>query len=73
MTSKREKQALSRGLRYVGQGGEHLTGVPAQDLPPETVQRLSDRQLQAVLERTDLYHLMPATGADEAAAAAEEE
>ena len=58
---ERKEQARRRGLRYVGDGGQHLTGVPAQDLSPEDVGRLTTKQIEAVLARTDLYHLMPET------------
>lgn len=66
MTSNnRAKKARVQGLRYVGDGRQHLTGIPARDLLPADVARLTTKQLDAALVRTDLYRLMPAPGSAE--------
>lgn len=61
----RTKKARERGLRYVGDGNAHLTGVPARDLTPADIGQLTPKQLAAALANTDLYHLMPAPTGEE--------
>lgn len=36
-------------LRFVGQPGQHLTGIPARDLTPEEAAALSDQDRQRCL------------------------
>lgn len=49
-------------LRFIGQPGQHLTGIPARDLSAEEVSALSDQALSDCLA-SGLYQQEPVTPA----------
>lgn len=57
-------QARQRGLNYVAYNGDHLTGIPGQNLSPAQVAELNDKQLSACLA-TGLYVVAPAKKEEE--------
>lgn len=46
----------ANGLRYVGANGDHISGIPARDLPPAEAVLLSEEQVAACLN-SKLYEV----------------
>lgn len=55
-----QERARGNGLKFVGKGGAHVSGVPARDLSPKEVAALDNKEFDLCV-KTGLYKI----GSDE--------